>query len=321
LRRAPAITNGIIMTGSRAGKPSKGRQAGRRQGGVRGRLRRLPWFVWLSIVLAMAGVVVFVRIYPGGHAPPDHPGLPRAAIVDQLDKLQPNEAFIAQVTSELEEYGFQVHLHQGDDITVDFYRDLGTHGYKIIVLRVHSGLMVENGEVLRRTLLFTNEEYSTRLYSIHQARGRLASGSAGEEDPMMFGITSEFVSSNWGMQGQLEDTVIIMMGCSGIYLTDLAEAFVSRGASAYLAWHGSVYLHYVDDATPYLIEQLCSERATIGEAVDRTMARFGPDPGHKAELRYYPPGVSHKTLEHLLQEILNDEDGMTSDTEWNGSGG
>ena len=70
--------------------------------------RGLPWFAWLLIALAIAGVVVIVRIYPMGQPSPDNVGKPRAVIVDQLSSLQENEAFITEVTGELEDYGFNL---------------------------------------------------------------------------------------------------------------------------------------------------------------------------------------------------------------------
>ncbi len=96
------------------------------------------------------------------------------------------------------------------------------------------------------------------------------------------------------------------MGNPG-YITDLAEAFVEKGASAYLAWNASVDLDYVDKATSYLIEQLCSEKATINEAVDGTMDVIGPDPRYKAVLKYYPARNGDKTLEELTNSILVSE--------------
>jgi hypothetical protein len=126
---------------------------------------------------------------------------------------------------------------------------------------------------------------------------------------MMFGIAPEFVSAQGvvgqatDMEGRFDETVIIMMGCSGIALPDLAEAFIDKGASIYLAWDRSVELYYVDDATPYLVNQLCSGELTIREAVRNTMDVIGPDPNHGAELQFYYDPPSHngdKTLEELV---------------------
>jgi hypothetical protein len=89
-------------------------------------------------------------------------------------------------------------------------------------------------------------------------------------------------------------------------LLDMAEAFIDKGASVYLAWDRSVELYYVDEATPYLIDQLCSEQLTIREAVDNTMDVdvIGPDPNYGAQLECYYDPASHngdKTLEELIK--------------------
>jgi len=275
---------------ARAKKQTKGRHAGGKPA-----KRRLPWFAWLFIALAVAGLAVFVRIYATGQPPPDNVATPRAAIVDQLSSIQVNEAFIAEITRELEEYGFQVDLYQGDEIDVDFYRELPTHGYKLIVFRAHSGILAEHEEIHWQTLLFTNEIYSRARHWADQFDGRLAMATVGEDYPMVFGIPPQFITES--MKGNFDDTVIIMMGCSGIHMRDLAQAFIEKGASAYLAWNATVDLYYVDEATAYLVRQLCSEELTIKEAVDSTMAVIGLDPQYQAGLEYYPLGIGDRTLE------------------------
>jgi len=272
--------------------------------------RALPWFAWLLIALGVAGIVVFVRIYPMGQSSPDHVGNATAAIVDQLSSLQENEAFVRNVTQELEDYGFEVDLYQGDEITVEFYRQLPTYGYKLIIFRAHSGILRQDGEVMLRTVLFTNEPYSESGHPLEQVYEQVAMGGACEGCPMMFGITPKFVRAEGvfgqdrDMEGRFDDTVIIMMGCSGIALPDLAEAFVDKGASVYLAWDRSVELYYVDQATPYLVGQLCSENLPIKEAMDATMDVIGPDPEYGADLKYYYDPLSQngdKTLKELIR--------------------
>jgi hypothetical protein len=103
------------------------------------------------------------------------------------------------------------------------------------------------------------------------------------------------------MKGQFDNTVVIMMGCHCLCLTDLAQAFIDKGASSYLAWDGLVGLDYVDDATITLIEKLCSEELTIEAAVDETMAEKGPDPNYGAVLKYYPSQSGNETLEQLIE--------------------
>ena len=291
------------MTRAKAKKATHGRQAEGKPP-----KKGLPWFAWLFIALAIAGAVVLVRVYPLSQPSPDNVGKPRAAVVDQLYNLQPNEDFIAEITNELEEYGFAVDLYQGDEIIVDFYRELPTHGHKLIIFRAHSGLL----SGIPKTVLFTNEEYSPDRYPTEQLFDQLLMGAAGPGQPVMFGITASFVTRS--MKGGFDDTVIIIMGCGGIYLPDLAQAFIDKGASVYLAWHLSVLLQYVDDATLYLIGQLCSENATVEEAVDRTMHVIGPDPEYEAELQYYPSGTGNRTLEELIQMEFETGDGTRAGT-------
>jgi hypothetical protein len=270
----------------------------------------LPWFAWLLIALGIVGVVAFIRIQPMGWPFPDHAGNATAAIIDQLSSLQENDDFIGNVTRELEDYGFEVDLYQGNNVTVDFYRQLPTYGYKLIIFRAHSGILEQDGEVIPRTVLFTNEEYTESRYALEQVYEQLVMGGACQGCPMMFGITPEFVRAQsvvgqaTDMDGRFDDTVVIMMGCSGIAMDDMARAFVDKGASVYLAWDRSVELYYVDNATPYLMNQLCSEELTIREAVANTMDFVGPDPNYGAELKCYYDPASHngdKTLEELIK--------------------
>jgi hypothetical protein len=279
------------LSRAKAKKQSKGRLS----------QKGLPWFAWLFIALGIAGIVVFVRFYLLGQPSPDNVGELRAVIVDQLSSLRENEEFVANVTGELEGYGFEVDLYQGRNVTVALYRQLATHGYKLIIFRAHSGLLAENEETKDRTVLFTNEGYRQFEHYEDQLRDRLVMARVGEGYPMVFGIPPKFIGES--MEGELDDAVVIMMGCSGLFLRDLAEAFVDKGASVYVAWNGSVELYYVDEATAYLVRQLCSGNVTVKEAVDSTMDVIGPDPEHKAGLEYYPTYPSDsgdKTLQELV---------------------
>ena len=279
------------MNRGKARKQTKGQP---RKGGV-------PWFAWLLIALGIAGIVVFVRLYPMDQPLPNNGGGLKAVIVDQLSSVRANQTFIADVTKELEGYGFEVELCAGRNVTVDFYRHLANHGYKLIIFRTHSGLLAKDEVAQDRTVLFTNENYHRLKHYAEQLDDRLVMARVGEGYPMVFGIPPRFITET--MEGRFDDTVIIMMGCSGLFVRDLAEAFVDKGASIYVGWNGSVELYYVDEATPYLLKQLCSGNSTITQAVDSTMSAVGPDPVHQAGLQYYPTYLSdsgEKTLQELI---------------------
>jgi hypothetical protein len=261
--------------------------------------RRLPWFVWLAIGLGVVAVVALVRASPTcGPTGSSYPGELKAAIIDQLYVLQPNQDFIQQTTQELEDYGLEVDLYQGDEITVDLYRQLPALGYKVIIFRAHSGLLGMEGEIIERTCLFTNEPYSERKHVAEQLSDQLAMARIDEHHPWVFAIGDEFVTQS--MKGQFANTVVIMMGCSCLYLDDLAQAFIEKGASTYLGWDVAVDLSYVDEAAISLVQNLCGENLTVKKAVAKTMAEKGPDPRHGAELKYYPPDSGEKVVRELI---------------------
>ena len=228
----------------------------------------------------------------------------RAAIVDQLYILQPNQAFIDQATAELEAFGFEVDVYQGEEVSVKLYRELPQYGYKLIIFRAHSGLMQRGEdsqlEVKRATYLFTAEAYKQTKYVREQLDDQILPAEMVEDFPLVFAVNSKFVLES--MEGRFEDTVIIMMGCSTTYLDDMATAFILRGASSYLGWDGSVGLDYVDRATANLIINLCDKEMTIEQAV----AEIGPDPDWGAGLRYYPAESGSQTLTELVAKTARE---------------
>jgi hypothetical protein len=226
------------------------------------------------------------------------PAQPSAVIIDQLYALHPNPSFVGQVTGVLEGSGFEVVLYQGDEVTVDLYGRLADMGHELLLFRAHSGLIAGEEGPVRETTLFTNEPYTELKHVGDQLAGRLARGRMREDDRLVFAINDEFVRES--IEGRFDDTAVIMMGCSCLQLDDLASAFLERGASAYLAWHATVDLGYVDRATLYLLERLCQEGQTVGAAVQQTMAEVGPDPQYGAKLKYRPAGAREKTLGQLV---------------------
>lgn len=257
-------------------------------------LRGLPGLPLVTLI-----IIELVFLPACSHSPNVPIEAPKAAIINQLYTLQPNEAFISEVTQQLRDYGFAVDLYQGDEVTVELHKDLPSYGYKLVVFRSHSGLLGSEGKVTKRTCLFTNEPYSERRHVPEQLSDQLAKARIDKHHPWVFGIGDKFVTQS--MEGRLDNTIMVMMGCSCLYLDDLATAFIDKGASCYLAWDVTVNLDYVDKATPYLVRQLCAEKATIRKAVTSTMNVVGPDPKYKAVLKYLPPSSGDKTLKELMK--------------------
>lgn len=252
---------------------------------------------YVALVVLIMGLPGFIM--SGACSAPNHKPVPRAAIIDQLCILQPNEVFIQKTNRELEKYGFQVDVRSGNEITVDFYRELPTYGYNLLIFRVHSGLLSGDPRIADMTWLFTDEPYNKARHTIDQLADRVTFARVYDEAPWFFAISSKFIAES--LEGQFNDTTIVMMGCDCMHLPDMAEAFVKKGASAYIGWNLSVGLGYVDDAALNLVGNLCSQKFTVAEAVAATMKAKGPDPDNGAVLQYYPRQSGNKTIAELIQ--------------------
>ncbi len=256
--------------------------------------------IGLGIALIVIAIVVFLPSSPTNLPPtPIQTDGLRCAIVDQLYTVEPNPTFIEQTTRELESFGFEVDVYQGDEVTVDFYRRLPTYGYKLIIFRVHAGLLQNEAGIGDKIWLFTSQPYNRMQYFIAQLRNQVRAAGISTNTTPLFAVSSKFVTDC--MQGNFSDTVIINMGCAAFHSDEMAQAFIEKGASAYLAWDVSVGLHYVDDTTMTLVDKLCSKELAVAAAVSETMKEKGPDPNNNAFLYYYPLASADKTLRELIE--------------------
>jgi hypothetical protein len=205
----------------------------------------------------------------------------KAAIVDHLSLSEPNQTFIQAATSLLEKAGFTVDYYEGEKVTIEFYRNLPTHGYGLIVLRVHSAATPPP------LCLFTSELYSKTKYVYEQLTDRIVVVSIYKEmGPFYFGISPEFVKES--MKGNFQNTIILMMGCDGLKYDGMAKAFIERGAKVYVSWDAGVSSAHTDKATIHLLQQLATKKQTINKAVTETMAEVGPDLMYESVLLYCP---------------------------------
>lgn len=229
------------------------------------------------------------------------PDVNKAAIIDQLSLYQPNPEFIATATKLLESYGFTVDVWQGTDVTVDFYHKLPSLGYKFIVLRVHSGLLVSlEGDItktLDTTYLFTAENYTTTKYVSDQLADRVSNAMMEEDYPLVFAVNSEFIKR---ADGEFNNSIILAMGCESYKYDDMPEAFIEKGASVYIGWSDVVTLEHVDSVTLDLLNNLFTQNMTLSQSITSAMNRFGKDPYFDSYLKYYPSLSANSTIEELL---------------------
>ena len=224
---------------------------------------------------------------------PDSQTAPRAAILDQLDLTFPNPDFARASTSILEQAGYAVDYYRGPEVTVELYRNLPKEDYDLVILRVHAGLVEEidqtsGSETLTDYVsLFTGELYSDSRYVEEVKTGPLGIAMTDEGAAKYFGIGPQFIESR--MNGEFDDTTMILMGCDGLRSDRTARAFVDRGVKTFISWDKPVSATHTDEATEALLRHLLIEELPAAEAVQQTMAEVGPDPTFESELRFYPP--------------------------------
>jgi len=232
---------------------------------------------------------------------------PKAAIVDHLSLTYPNQTFIQTATNTLRQAGYTVDYYPGEEVTVGFYRNLPSHGYGLIILRVHSSASGLEGKerVEGPVVLFTSEPYSRKKYVYEQLTDQIFRVSYSvPEPPYYFAITPAFVVTS--MRGNFKNTVVVMMGCEGLNNTKMAEAFIQKGVKAYISWKGPVLASYTDLATAHLLQHFLIEKQALKEAVRKTMQDVGPDPAYNSQLLYYPLEAGSYTIQNIVGNLVTD---------------
>jgi hypothetical protein len=242
----------------------------------------LATVTFLAIAFAV-GLLFWSLLSQGGSSL----GPKAAAIVDQLSLTEPNPSFAEAATETLEQAGYAVEYYPGEEVTVDFYRDLPTHGYDVLILRVHSGMATDNGEPTGYVSLFTGEPYSSTEHYEEREAGRLGRAKYYDDSPEYFSIVPDFIE--FSMKGRFDETTIILMGCNGLTTDVTAEAFLQKGAEAVIGWSGRVSAAHTDAATERMLHHILIEGLTTRDAVAQTTAEVGPDPEYNSSLLVYTP--------------------------------
>lgn len=206
-------------------------------------------------------------------------------LIDQLSITHPNKTFYWTTQELLNRFNLQLWYKEGIFNNVDFFKKLASYNYKIIILRVHSAMSPEGN-----LAIFTGEKWDDRKASFNYLTDILADRivrvKVEENSTPYFGITPDFIKGS--MKGNFEDTIIIMMGCQGLTNSKAAQAFIEKGAKVYISWTGPVSSEHTDSAIQHLLEQLFTERRTVGDAVTSTNIEIGKDPFYGSSLAWYP---------------------------------
>ena len=247
---------------------------------------RIVTAVLLVTFVSLIAVSTFAKLSGWG----EQPRGPSAAIVDQLSLTFPDPGFVESAARTLEEVGYEADYYPGQEVTVDFYQDLLSRGYQLIILRVHSSVSILGSDpptVTDNLALFTSEAYRPAGHVAEQRAGRVTRVAFDADGAQYFGVYADFLESLTSEQSA--DTTIVLMGCDGLRFDKAARAFLHEGAQTVIGWDGGVSAAHTDAATEHLLQHLLIDRLPVGEAVAQTMADVGPDPAYGSSLLFYPP--------------------------------
>lgn len=233
--------------------------------------------VILIAIIFISGVIAYLLL---NQQPSQSFGF-KAAIVDQLSGTFPNPSFNDNAKTILVSAGYTVDYYGPDQVTVDFFRNLPSKGYGLVIIRAHSTGWARFGDPVA---IFTSEPYSRDKYMLEQLSDSVSSGLLANNQAY-FVVTSNFVRKS--MQGEFPKSIIVMMGCTGLITSEMAQAFVARGASVYISWDNSVTVDRTDEATTALLHSLASGK-NVEEAVNAAMSKVGTDPVFSSHLGFYP---------------------------------
>lgn len=242
-------------------------------------LWKIAIYLLAAIVISSVAVAIFLDF-----SRPGEPEVHKAALVDHLSLTFPNQRFIDNTTEILEQAGYTVDYYPGEEVTVDLYRDLPTHHYELVILRVHSArFLLPNGTLVDDVGLFTGEPYNPKKYVEEEKAGLVGRFYYSNTSSPYFGITPSFVA--WAMEGKFEDSTVILMGCDGVRSDTMANAFIYKGANAFVSWTKPILASYTDAVTESLLKHLLIEKLPLYEAMERTMEEVGPDQIYGSQLK------------------------------------
>jgi hypothetical protein len=252
------------------------------------------------VILALLVALVIYLILPTQPVTPTKSSK-RAAIVDQLSVHFPNQMFINATVDLMQQDGFAVDLFTQDSVTVGLYGTLPSRGYELIVFRVHAGV---NQKMTGHPVgLYTTETYNELSYPQEQLADLVAMGRGSDgNDTVVFAVTPKYIEQR--SAANYPNTMIVLMGCYGLFSQDLPQAFIDRGASVVIGWDKLVGVDHADKATLTLLRHLLQEKLSVSNSVKATMTEVGPDPDYKSVLGYYPKNNGYVTLSQILSQII-----------------
>jgi hypothetical protein len=200
-----------------------------------------------------------------------------------------------------------VSYFSSENVTVPFYRELVEDAYGIIIFRAHSALRNETNIVD----LFTSEKYRQGTYpeysDLLSIAKYLVSWLPGANQSY-FAITPSFIEKF----GHFPHSIIIAMGCSSLKVNcyGMAQAFIDKGAKAYVGWTETVLPNDTDYETAGFLEMFLAKNRTLAYAVANRL-HYYRDPSTNinvtSRMEFYPvsPSIGNLTISDLIAEAKN----------------
>ena len=234
----------------------------------------------IILLLVLAGSFLFLTRSPLLYSTVERTRPFKAALVDEVSATNPDPYLTVNVTNALKRVGYAVDYYGPKNVTVDLFKNLPSMGYGIIILRDHStGL---TGNVIA---LVTSEPFVPGKYLSEQQAGLVVEARLGSSDTTYFSITPTFVRE--AMAGTFPNTVLVVTGCAGLANSEMAQAFVARGAEVYISWDQIVLANQSDGGAILLVQSM-----TAGHRVDDSVASATENapssPLYSSQLKYYP---------------------------------
>jgi hypothetical protein len=255
-------------------------------------------FVVIIVLISLASYTLF--------QPPRKFSL-KAAIIDQLGGQFPNATFIETATNILTNAGFNTTYYESQTVNVTFYQELAKQDYGIIILRAHSALRYPNNDTVD---LFTSEEFNNQSYRQMWNEGYLSEGEYLFEQAShitYFAVTPEFIEN---IEGNFPRSIVIAMGCWSLKIDadQMAQAFLDKGAEAYIGWTNIILPKDTDAATTTLLETFVNQGLPLAQAVSQTKTyTYQAEGGATAQtmMTFHPYDNANLTLSKLVASTRN----------------
>jgi hypothetical protein len=209
-----------------------------------------------------------------------------------------------------------VSYFSSENVTVPFYEKLVEGDYGIIIFRAHSAMRVDQPIVD----LFTSEEYDENKYYEYRSGGFLSKAEylvplGQETGQFYFAITPNFIER----LGSFPKSIIIAMGCSSLNVSGMAQAFINKGAKAYVGWTNVVLPNDTDYETTKFLEMFLGENRTLATSIAITSPHNYHDPEKDisviSQMDFYPvlPSVGDLRISDLIAEARGSKTLASSD--------